>query len=127
MAVSLESRVPLLDTRIVDLVNSMPPQIKFPGGRTKHVLRKAVASRVPETILNRKDKMGFPVPLKEWMADGPVRDFVSDTLFSQRARSRGLFDQATVERLINGQTAYGRELWGVLCLELWHNQFIDPQ
>ena len=127
MVVSLESRVPLLDTRIVDLVTAMPPPMKFRGGRSKHVLRKAVSSSIPEPILNRKDKMGFPVPLKEWMAAGPVRDFVSDTLLSQRARSRGLFDRAAVERLINGEPAFGRQLWGLLCLELWHNQFIDRQ
>lgn len=125
MAVSLESRVPLLDTRIVDLVTSMPPQIKFKGGKAKHVFKKAVASLLPEGILQRKDKMGFPVPLNEWLRDGPVRDFVSDTLLSQRCRERGLFKPDAMVRMIEKEQAYGRQLWGVLCLELWHQTFID--
>jgi asparagine synthase (glutamine-hydrolysing) len=125
MAVSLESRVPLLDTRIVDLVTTMPPPMKFQGGRTKHMLKKAVRNMLPPPILNRKDKMGFPVPLKEWMAEGPVREFVCDTLFCQASRQRGLFDSESISRLINQEAAFGRQLWGVLCLELWHQRFVD--
>ncbi|MCC7487976.1 MAG: asparagine synthase (glutamine-hydrolyzing) [Burkholderiales bacterium] len=125
MAVSLESRVPLLDTRIVDLVTGMPPQIKFHGGRTKHVFRNAIAGLVPDAILNRKDKMGFPVPLNEWMRGPPVREFVSDVLLARASRERGLFDPAAVARLIDTEAAFGRQLWGVLNLELWHREFID--
>jgi len=65
MAVSLESRVPLLDTRIVDLVTSMPPPMKFQAGKTKNILKKAVTNLIPEPVLNRKDKMGFPVPARQ--------------------------------------------------------------
>jgi asparagine synthase (glutamine-hydrolysing) len=125
MAVSLESRVPLLDTRIVDLVTSMPPAIKFRGGRTKHALRQAVSGHIPEVVLRRKDKMGFPVPLSQWMRAGPVREFVADTLLSRRSRDRGIFNRAALERLIDREAAFGRQLWGVLCLELWHTSFID--
>jgi asparagine synthase (glutamine-hydrolysing) len=89
------------------------------------VLREAAAGRIPDPILKRKDKMGFPVPLKEWMVEGPVREFVTDTLTSRRSRERGLFDPAALADLIDRETAFGRQLWGVLCLELWHQQFID--
>ena len=127
MAVSLESRVPLLDTRIVDLVTRMPPQIKFHGGQAKHIFKQTVASIVPEPILNRKDKMGFPVPFSEWLKGGPVRDFVGDMLLGQRSRERGLFSPAALERLMQAEGQYGRQLWGALCLELWHQRFIDAQ
>jgi asparagine synthase (glutamine-hydrolysing) len=125
MAVSLESRVPLLDTRIVDLVTSMPPALKFEGGRTKHVLKRAVSTLVPPAILERKDKMGFPVPLREWLARGPVRTFARDTLLGQTSRERGLFDPAALERLLDDPSGPERPLWGALCLELWHRRFID--
>lgn len=125
MAVSLESRVPLLDTRIVDLVTSMPPPLKFSGGRAKHIFKRAVGSVVPKPIMARKDKMGFPVPLAEWLRGGPVRDFVGDILLGQRSRERGLFRPAALQRLISAEGRYGRQLWGALCLELWHQTFID--
>ncbi len=127
MAVSLESRVPLLDTRIVDLVTSMPPPLKFQGGRTKHVFKQAVRSAVPEAVLARKDKMGFPVPLREWLGAEPVRSFVRDVLLGRASRERGLFDPAALERLLGTREAGERQVWGALCLELWHQRWIDPR
>ncbi len=127
MAASLEARVPLLDPRIVELVASVPPRLKFQGGRTKALLKDAAALLVPKTVMARKDKMGFPVPLKEWMAGGPVRDFVADTLLSSRSLQRGLFRAEALQRLIGGGGVFGRQLWGVLCLELWHRRFIDGE
>ena len=125
MAVSLESRVPLLDKRIVDLVTSMPPPLKFQGGRTKHILKKTIRHLLPEAILNRKDKMGFPVPLNEWMKGGVVREFVSDTLLSQRSLQRGVFKPTALHAMLDHQSVGGRQLWGALSLELWHQRYID--
>ena len=125
MAVSLESRVPLLDKRIVDLVTSMPPPLKFQGGKTKHILKKTIRHLLPEVILNRKDKMGFPVPLNEWMRGGIVRDFVSDTLLSQNSLQRGIFRPEVLQAMLDQQGVGGRQLWGALSLELWHQRFID--
>jgi len=125
MAVSLESRVPLLDKRIVDLVTSMPPPLKFQGGRTKHILKKAIHHLLPESVINRQDKMGFPVPLNEWMQGGVVRDFVSDTLLSQSSLQRGIFKPDSLHAMLDKQGVGGRQLWGALSLELWHQRFID--
>jgi asparagine synthase (glutamine-hydrolysing) len=125
MAVSLESRVPLLDTRIVDLVTTMPPPLKFQGGRTKHILKKAVRTLLPKPILERKDKMGFPVPLREWMKGGPVRDFVGDVLLGKASRERGIYRPTALEGMLGDQGVAGRQLWGALCLELWHQRFMD--
>jgi asparagine synthase (glutamine-hydrolysing) len=69
MASSLESRVPLLDHRLVDLVTSMPPRLKFKGGELKFILKRAMKDLVPKSIFQRKDKMGFPVPLHSWAGD----------------------------------------------------------
>jgi len=127
MAVSLESRVPLLDKRIVELVTSMPPQLKFQGGRTKHILKNTISHLLPDTILNRKDKMGFPVPLNEWMKGGVVREFVSDTLLSQRSLQRGVFKPEALNAMLDHQGLGGRQLWGALSLELWHQRYMDAR
>ena len=126
MSVSLESRVPLLDHRIVELVTRMPPTIRFKGGDTKRIFREAVRPLLPDAIFNRKDKMGFPVPLVEWLR-GPLRDFVADILLSPRARQRGLYRLDGVESLIQGERSFGRQLWGLLSLELWFRAFVDGE
>ncbi len=124
MSVSLESRVPLLDHRIIELVTRMSPEIRFKGGDTKRVFRDAVEPLLPASVYNRQDKMGFPVPIGDWFR-GPLRDFLGDILLSDRARQRGLYRMDGVERLIMKERRFGRQIWGLLCLELWHRAFID--
>jgi asparagine synthase (glutamine-hydrolysing) len=124
MAVSLESRVPLLDKRIVDLIASMPVSMKFKGGEMKYILKKASKNILPPAILNRKDKMGFPVPLSIWAKNG-ASGFIKDILLSKRCKERGIFEPKKIEKLIQSERAFGRTLWGALCLELWFLQFID--
>jgi asparagine synthase (glutamine-hydrolysing) len=126
MSVSLESRVPLLDHRIADLVTCMPPTIRFKGGHTKRVFREAVRHLLPEVVFKRRDKMGFPVPLTEWLK-GPLTDFVCDILLSQRARQRGIYRTDGVEKLILREQKFGRQIWGFLCLELWFRAFVDGE
>lgn len=125
MAASLESRVPLLDHRIVELVAAMPPRVKYQGGQSKHVFREALRGVVPDAVLRRKDKKGFPVPLDLWYREEPVRSFVVDTLSSARARQRGLFRLDDVGALIGSERAFGRGIWGLLSLELWMEAFLD--
>jgi asparagine synthase (glutamine-hydrolysing) len=124
MAVSIESRVPLLDHRIVDLIATMPPSMKFKGAEMKYILKRSVGDFVPKKILNRKDKMGFPVPLHIWSQNG-AKEFISDTLLSNKSKNRGIFDPVKVEKVIASQTPFSRQLWGMLSLELWFNNFID--
>ncbi|WP_338496839.1 asparagine synthase (glutamine-hydrolyzing) [Pseudomonas sp. WP18] len=124
MAASIESRVPLLDHRIVEFMATIPPNIKFAGGRMKHLFKESVRNTVPQSIFERKDKMGFPTPLTQW-TKGVARDFVRDTLLSERARSRGLYNAQSVEKALNSESEFGRVVWGLLCMELWHRNFID--
>jgi asparagine synthase (glutamine-hydrolysing) len=125
MAVSLESRVPLLDHRIAELVASMPPMIKYKGGRSKHIFRQVAQHIVPNEVYQRKDKMGFPVPLSMWYRQGPVRDFVREILLGTRARDRGILQTSRIEPLLDSERAYGRGIWGLLSLELWMQTFLD--
>lgn len=125
MVVSLESRVPILDKRVMDIVTGAPPQLKFKGGETKSLLKRAIGNRIPKPILERRDKMGFPVPLTEWMKKGMVRDYVHDVLLSQASRDRGIFRPEALEKLAGNPGVGCRQLWGALSLELWHQIFID--
>lgn len=124
MAVGLESRVPLLDPRIAELAAAAPPAIKFSGGRTKHMFKQAVQHLLPREVFERRDKMGFPVPLTEWLRGGPVRDFVGDTLGSTAARQRGLYRSAALDHMVADPGAGARQLWGALCLEIWHRDVL---
>lgn len=124
MAVSLESRVPILDYRIIEFYSRIPPTIKFKGGQSKYIFRKAVRNVLPPQILDRMDKKGFPVPLTEWF-QGPLRDYMHDILLSKTARERGIFNMDAVSRLLSTERKFGRQLWGLLCLEMWFRTFID--
>ncbi|MBC3765016.1 asparagine synthase (glutamine-hydrolyzing) [Neptunicella marina] len=125
MAVSLESRVPLLDKRIAELVASVPPGMKFKGGKTKALLKEVLKNKVPQNVLARKDKMGFPVPLAQWSLQGPVAEFIQDVFSSQRARQRGIFSQSALQNIGRLGGVGARQLWGMLCLEMWHQIYID--
>ena len=124
MAVSIESRVPLLDRRIVDLISRMPAGMKFKGGELKYLLKKTIKDIIPPEILNRKDKMGFPVPLHIW-SKNHAKDFIMDTLLSAKAKERNIINTQYIEELVKSEQPFGRGLWGLLSLEIWFNQYID--
>jgi len=124
MAVSLESRVPLLDHRVMDLLGRIPAEIKFRNGEMKHLFKNVAKNIVPESIYNRKDKMGFPVPLVQWTR-GPIKGYLHDIFLSQRSTSRGIFKNKTIIKQLGNEQPFGRDLWGALCLELWFENFID--
>ncbi len=124
MSVSIESRVPLLDRRIVDLVSGMPAGMKFKGGEMKYLLKKTIKNIMPPEIMNRKDKMGFPVPLHIW-SKNKAKCFIMDTLLSKKAKERNMINTKHIEKLITSEQPFSRGLWGLLSLELWYNQFID--
>jgi asparagine synthase (glutamine-hydrolysing) len=124
MAVSLESRVPLLDHRIADLVGSMPPALKFKGAEMKYIFKKVAGDLLPPSVASRRDKMGFPVPLHIW-ARNHAKDFFADVLLSSSCRDRGLFDTDAVEKMLDQEAAFSRRLWGLLNVELWFRTFID--
>jgi asparagine synthase (glutamine-hydrolysing) len=126
MAHGLESRVPLLDHELVELAATIPADVKFSNGNMKHVYKRATRSMVPDSIANRTDKMGFPVPLQEWMR-GPAREFVTDVFAGERARTRDIFDNGRVLAGLERENRFGRQTWGLLCLELWQRAFHDRE
>ena len=124
MAASIESRVPLLDHRILEFIATVPEHIKFKNGDTKHLFKNVVKSILPKDIYERKDKMGFPTPLEKWVKN-EAREFVLDTLLSNSARQRGIYNIQKLEHAIGNEPKFGRVVWGVLSLETWYKTFID--
>jgi asparagine synthase (glutamine-hydrolysing) len=124
MAHGLESRVPLLDKRIVELAATMPADIKFKDGDLKHVFKQIVPKYLPNSIVNRKDKMGFPTPLNQWV-NGEAKEFVHDIFSSEKAQSRSFIDNKKVIEGLSSETTYGRKVWGLLSLEIWQQEFHD--
>ncbi len=126
MAHGLESRVPLLDHRIVEMAATMPSNVKFKDGTMKNCFKDAVSYNLPKEITERKDKMGFPVPLAGWL-NNEANDFVTDIFSTQKAKERMLVDNKKVIDKMQGESKFGRNIWGYLCLELWQRQFHDKQ
>lgn len=127
MAHGVESRVPFLDHPLVEFVATIPADIKFRNGELKRLLRTVFAEKLPPSIINRKDKMGFPVPLNLWLTKGGLaRDFIGDIFSSNKAKTRSYLGSGfSLDRILNSQSGYGRNLWALLSLELWHQQFMD--
>jgi asparagine synthase (glutamine-hydrolysing) len=124
MAHGLEARVPLLDAPLVELAATLPADMKFKDGNLKHFVKSAFASELPRDLLQRRDKMGFPVPLREWFA-GELRDFVGDIFITQRARHRPFFRSEAILAGFDKGERFSRKTWGLLSLELWHQLFHD--
>src|SRR5580700_1647668 len=108
MAHGLESRVPLLDHPLVEFAATIPADVKFRDGHMKHLLRTAFAGTLPREILERRDKMGFAGPLKEWLVD---------TFHSGRAQSRDFVDAPAVLANFRKAGRFSRKIWGLLNLE----------
>src|SRR6266849_6759040 len=127
MAVSLESRVPLLDHRLMEFVATIPSTLKLRNGRGKYLLQRAMAQDLPGEILTRK-KMGFGVPLGAWFRR-ELRDMTRDVLLGPQARQRGIFRPSEVEGLLATHDAGRRDcsarLWSLICFELWMRQWMD--
>jgi asparagine synthase (glutamine-hydrolysing) len=124
MAHGLESRVPFLDHPLVEFVATIPSNIKFKDGTLKMLLKDTMKHELPDMILNRKDKMGFPVPLNEWL-NTDLNEFVNDTFHSQGARNRPYFNSDEILRGIGSMSKFGRKAWGLISMEIWHQEYHD--
>lgn len=126
MANSVELRVPLLDHNILEFAAGLPAECKLKGFTTKYILKKALRERLPKQILNRK-KAGFPVPLQSWIS-GKLFGYSRDVLLDRRSVERGYFNKSAVESLLKAakdQRNYGKEIFSLIVLELWHREFVD--
>ena len=127
MAHSLEARPPLLDHRLAEFAATIPAKFRLQGGTTKYLFKQAMRGILPDCIIDRT-KHGFAVPLATWLR-GDLAEFARGLLLSKPCRERGVFEPASVERLL-ALNARGRDLdlqlWTMLSFELWCQRFMDP-
>ncbi|MEX1994490.1 MAG: XrtA/PEP-CTERM system amidotransferase [Steroidobacteraceae bacterium] len=119
MAHSLEVRTPFLDYEFVEWVSSLPTSVKLRGGEGKYILKDSLRPLLPEQILFRS-KMGFAVPLDVWFR-GSLRQHIGEVVAGGRLAESGIFDPATLRRIVDDHLAGRRDhsapLWSLLMFE----------
>jgi asparagine synthase (glutamine-hydrolysing) len=127
------ARFPLLDPRLVQYVARIPSSRKVTSdSANKELFHGAMKDVLPRVILERKDKLGNSVPLKNWLRDSPaLRDFAQEYLSEESLRRRGLFRPAYVKRLWERHQSrrenHSHRLWSLLTFELWCRRHIDGE
>jgi asparagine synthase (glutamine-hydrolysing) len=122
MAHSIEVRLPFLDYRLVEFVYSLPDNWKMRGPWNKFVLRQAMAGRIPENVRVRPDKMGFPVPAREWFAEQllePALDLLTSRSAIESGRYRVDVMRRDIDRHRRGEKDFTDTLFAVAQFELW--------
>ena len=121
MSVSLETRVPFLDPDVIQFSASLPMEFKIRNGVTKWLLREVLYKHVPKDLIERP-KMGFAVPLAEWLR-GPLKDWAESLLDEKRLHQEGFFNVEFVRdkwsEHISGRRNWSHQLWNVLMFQAW--------
>jgi asparagine synthase (glutamine-hydrolysing) len=127
MAVSLETREPLLDHKLLEYAATIPASLKLHNGQSKYLLRRLLHRRLPPSILERP-KQGFAAPIGKWLS-GPLHAMGTELLFDGRLSARRILRDAAVRNIWDahgtGRADHSHRLWSLLMLELWFREYID--
>ena len=129
MAASIESRVPFLDHQMVEFASRVPAKLKLNGKSEKYLVKQAMRQMVPHSILTR-EKMGFPVPLRQWLHESHGSLFAS-VLASERVKQRNIFNVDFIDTLLRENQGGRRDhtdlLWTLMNFEIWARIFLDGE
>jgi len=121
MSVSLETRIPFLDLDVIEFSASLPVEFKIRNGVSKWALREVLYRYVPKDLIERP-KMGFGVPLAEWLR-GPLKDWAESLLDEKRLQQEGFFNVEFVRNKwlehLSGNRNWSFQLWNVLIFQAW--------
>jgi asparagine synthase (glutamine-hydrolysing) len=126
MAVSLETRSPLLDQKMIELACQIPFNLKVKNGESKYILKKAFEKIVPKENLYRP-KMGFTIPLDKWFK-GELNSYAKKILLGKNSFTRSQFDTDYIKFMIednNKSQDFGPRLWSLMSLELWYRAYFS--
>jgi asparagine synthase (glutamine-hydrolysing) len=130
MAHSIEARVPFLDYRLVEMAFRMPDELKIHHAETKVALRQAMRGILPEAVRQRRDKMGFVTPEREWLA-GELSTWVSEIIHSPSFQQRPYFNAPEIQKSYGAYTRGQVDLtglaWRWVNLELWLRQMVEQK
>jgi len=130
MGVSLETRVPFLDHRVVEFAWKVPMHMKIRNNQGKWLLRQVLYKYVPKELIERP-KMGFAVPIDSWLR-GPLRDWAEDLLSADKLKNEGFFKPEPIRKIwqthLSGKANYQHHLWDILMFQAWlRDQKTIPQ
>jgi len=125
MGVSLETRIPILDHRVVEFAWGLPLELKLRNGSSKWILRELLHRFVPEEIVERS-KMGFGVPISKWLK-APLREWAEYLLSEKRLSNQGYFRPEPIRQRwlehLSGERNWAYYLWDVLMFQAWLEEY----
>ena len=126
MAASLETRVPLIDHKVVEFAFSLPGRMKLRGQTSKWLFKKTMEGFLPHENIYRK-KEGFSIPIKHWLKTD-LKDLLCDTLSEKRIREEGFFHYYAVRRMmdrhLSGKENFSHQLWSLLVFAIWKDTYL---
>jgi asparagine synthase (glutamine-hydrolysing) len=127
MATSLETRVPLLDHKVVEFVFRLPGKLKLKGLTPKWMFKQSMEELLPRENIYRK-KEGFSIPIKHWLKTD-LKDLMQTYLHEGRIQDMGLFNFPEIARMMNlhlrDKANFSHQLWALLVFSIWKEQYLD--
>lgn len=125
MSVSLESREPFLDHRLIEWAARLPDAYKFRDGEKKWILKEIVHQYIPKSMMDRP-KMGFAIPIEDWLKN-ELREQVDHFLSQANIERDGIFKWSEIQQLKNaffqGKKEFGVKIWYLLCFQMWKEKW----